>query len=405
MPVFTYKVQNNDGAVLTGESNIESRERLLELINKSGYKVIEVVEKNFITDISQIGLFKKKVKLNDLAQFCRQFSIMLEAGISIAGALDVLKDQSSNSTLKECLNEIYKNIQKGLSLSNVMRYYPAIFPSILLSMVEAGEASGQLDKVFTRMADHFEKEQKQKQKVVGAMTYPIVILVIAIFVVVVLVVNVIPTFGNALLGMNVELPKITQIMLKISDTFSQYWYVFLLGIIVLVIVIKVLLETEKGKRFFDDKLLKFPMVAGVIKTMMTARLTRALSTLISSGVLLIESMEITQRILGNSVLVEKMNAAIDSVKQGRGLTQTMAEMKYFPPLVISMIKTGEESGNLDFTLEKAATFYEEQLDVQIQKLTTFIEPVIMIALGGVVAFIIFSVLYPMISVYQNMGAY
>lgn len=405
MPVFTYKVQNNDGAVLTGESNVESRERLLELINKSGYKVIEIVEKNFITDISQIGLFKKKVKLNDLAQFCRQFSIMLEAGISIAGALDVLKDQTINPTLKDCLNDIYKNIQKGLSLSNIMRYYPAIFPNILLSMVEAGEASGQLDKVFTRMADHFEKEQKQRQKVVGAMTYPIIILVIAIFVVVVLVVNVIPTFGEALIGMNVELPKITKVMLKISDTFSQYWYVFLLGIIVLVIVIKVLSGTEKGKRFIDAKLLKFPMVSGVIRTMMTARLTRALTTLITSGVLLIESMEITQRVLGNSVLIEKMNNAIESIKQGRGLTQTMAEMRYFPPLVISMIKTGEESGSLDFTLEKAATFYEELLDSQIQKLTTFIEPVIMIALGGVVAFIIFSVLYPMISVYQNMGAY
>jgi len=286
-----------------------------------------------------------------------------------------------------------------------MRYYPAIFPNILLSMVEAGEASGQLDKVFTRMADHFEKEQKQRQKIVGAMTYPIIILVIAIFVVVVMVVKVIPTFGNALSGMDVELPKITQIMMKISNFFSSYWYVFLFGIIVLVIGIKVMLGTEKGKKFIDNILLKLPMVASVIKTMMTARLTRALTTLITSGVLLIESMEITQRVLGNSVLIEKMNNAIESIKQGRGLTQTMAEIQYFPPLVISMIKTGEESGNLDFTLEKAATFYEEQLDVQIQKLTTYIEPLIMILLGVVVSFIIFSVLYPMLSVYQNLGAY
>lgn len=405
MPVFTYKVQNSDGAVLTGESNVESRERLLELINKSGYKVIEIVEKNFITDVSRIGLFKKKVKLSDLAQFCRQFSIMLEAGISIAGALDVLKTQTINPTLKECLSEIYKNIQKGLSLSRVLGYYPDIFPNILLSMVEAGEASGQLDRVFTRLAEHFEKEHKQRQKVIGAMTYPIIVLVIAIIVVIVVVTNVIPTFGKALTGMDVELPMITQILLKISNAFSSYWYIFLFGIIVLVIGTKIMLGTEKGKKFIDDKLLKFPMVSGVIKTMMTARLTRALTTLISSGVLLIESMEITQRVLGNAVLVEKMDTAIESIKQGRGLTQTMAEMKYFPPLVISMIKTGEESGSLDFTLEKAAIFYEDQLDVQIQKMTTFIEPLIMVALGGVVAFIIFSVLYPMLSVYQNLGAY
>lgn len=403
MPIFTYKVQNSEGAILTGESNVESRERLIELINKSGYKALEIVEKNFITDISQIGIFKKKVKLGDLAQFCRQFSIMLEAGISLANSLDVLKAQTVNQTLKECLDEIYKNIQKGLSLSSVMRYYPGIFPNILLSMVEAGEASGQLDRVFTKMAEHFEKEQKQKQKVVSALTYPIVILVIAIAVVVILVVSVIPTFGNALAGMNVELPQITQIMLKISDVFSSYWYVFLLSIIALVLGIKALSDTENGKKFIDKQLLRFPMVSGVIRVMMTARLTRALTTLISSGVLLIESMEITQKILGNSILIDKMNKAIDSIKQGRGLTQTMAEMEYFPPLAISMIKTGEESGNLDFTLEKAATFYEDQLDIQIQKLTTFIEPVIMILLGGVVAFIVFSVLYPMIGVYQNMG--
>ena len=405
MPVFTYKVQNNDGAVLTGESSVDSRERLIELINKNGYKAIEIVEKNFITDISQIGIFKKKVKLEDLAQFCRQYSIMLEAGISIAGGLEVLKDQTSNPTLRECLSEIYKNIQKGLSLSSVMRFFPEIFPNILLSMVEAGEASGQLDRVFVRLAEHFEKEHKQRQKIVGAMTYPVIVLVIAIIVVAVMVVNVIPTFGNALSGMDVELPKLTQIMLKISDVCSTYWYMFLFGIIALVIGVKAIAQTKKGKMFLDSQILKIPMVSGVIKTMMTARLSRTLATLISSGVLLIEAMEITQRVLGNSVLIEKMNKSIDSIKQGRGLTQTIAEMQYFPKLVISMIKTGEESGNLDFTLEKAAAFYEEQLDVQIQKLTTFIEPLIMVVLGVVVAFIIVSVLYPMMSVYQNMGSY
>ncbi len=403
MPVFVYKVKNNEGAVYSGETKVDSREKLLELLNKNGYSPLEIAEKNFITDVSQIGLFQKKVKLADLAQFCRQFSIMLEAGISIAGSLDVLREQIENPTLKECLNDIYNNIQKGIGLSNVMRYFPEIFPNILLSMVEAGEVSGQLDRVFTRMADHFEKEQKQKQKIVGAMTYPIVILVIAIFVVVIMVVNVIPTFGEALAGMDVELPGITQIMLKISHACTSYWYVFLLGIAGLVVGLKAASDTEKGKKLIEKCIMKVPIMADLIKTMMTARLSRALATLLSSGVLMLESLEITQRILSNSVLMERMKGAIDNIKHGRSLTQAMSEMKYFPPLVLSMIKTGEESGNLDFTLQKAASFYEEQLEVKIQKLTTFIEPVIMIALGGVVAFIIFSILYPMISVYQNMG--
>jgi len=197
MPVFSYKVRNAEGAVLTGETKVESRDRLMELLAQNGYTAVEIIEKNFVNDISQIKIFRKKVKLVDLVQFCRQFSIMLEAGISLAGALDVIREQTVNPTLKDCLNDMYTNIQKGLSLSTVMRYFPDIFPPILLSMVEAGEVSGQLDRVFTRLADQFEKDYKQKQKIKGAMTYPIIILVIAVIVVAIMVTVVIPQFGNA----------------------------------------------------------------------------------------------------------------------------------------------------------------------------------------------------------------
>lgn len=404
MPVFSYKVKNAEGAILTGETKVDSRERLVQLMGENGFIPLEIVEKNFITDISQISIFRKKVKMVDLAQFCRQFSIMLEAGISIAGALDVLKLQTMNPTLRECLNDIYTEIQKGASLSSVMRNYPDIFPGILLSMTEAGEASGQLDRVYVRLADHFEKEYKQRQKVKGAMTYPIIILIIALFVVAVMVVQVIPTFGKALSGMNVELPKLTQVMLNISDFVISYWYVLVLGVIGIIICFKLLSDSKRGKSVLDSIVLKLPLVADVMKTMMTARLSRGLSTMLSSGVLILESLEITQRILGNSVLMKKMNIAIDQLKQGRSLSQTIGELQYFPPLALSMIKTGEEAGNLDETLRKAANFYEDQLEEKIQKLTTFLEPIIMIALGGVVVFILFSVLYPMISVYQSMGS-
>lgn len=403
MPVFSYKVKNEKGAVLSGESKVESRERLLELMDQNGFVPVEIIEKNFLTDISSISLFRKKVKLVDLAQFCRQFSIMLEAGISIAGALDVLREQTTNPTLKDCLRDIYANIQKGLSLSTVLQYFPDIFPPILLSMVESGEVSGQLDRVFIRLADHFEKQQKQKQKIQGAMTYPIIILVIAIFVVVIMIVKVIPTFGESLKGMDVELPKLTQVMLNISDFFSANWYVFLIGIIGLVVGLKALKDSEKGKKMLDKLMLKIPLVADLMKTMMTARFSSSLSTLLSSGVLILESLQITQKILNNSIVVEKMNNAIEKIEQGRSLTESVSEMAFFPPLVLSMLKTGEEAGNMDFTLEKAAIFYEDQLEVKIQKMTSFIEPLIMVALGGVVAFIMFSVLYPMISVYQSMG--
>ncbi|NLG88056.1 MAG: type II secretion system F family protein [Clostridiaceae bacterium] len=405
MPVYTYKVQNSEGEIFSGETKVNSKEVLLDLFNKHGYKPVEIIEKTFVTDVSQIGIFRKKVKIADLAQFCRQFSIMLEAGISIAAALDVLRAQTVNPTLKECLNDLYNNIQKGISLSSVMRSFPDIFPPILISMVEAGEVSGQLDKVFIRMADHFEKEYKQRQKLKAAMTYPIIVFVIAVLVVVIMVVKVIPTFGEALSGMNVELPKLTQIMLNVSSFFTKYWYLVLFGFVLLIFGIKMMSKTNRGKKLLDDALLRIPIAADVIKTMLTARLSRALATLLSSGVLMLESLEITRRVLNNSILNEKMEKAIESVKQGRSLTQSIAEMQYFPPLMLSMLKTGEEAGNLDETLEKAAAFYEDQTGDKLQKLMTFIEPLIMIGLGGVVAFIIFSVLYPMLSVYQNISNY
>ena len=405
MPVYTYKVKNREGEIFSGETKVDSKEVLLDLFNKHGYKPVEIIEKTFVTDVSQLSIFRKKVKTADLAQFCRQFSIMLEAGISIAGALDVLRVQTVNPTLKDCLNDIYNNIQKGISLSNVMRSFPDIFPPILLSMVEAGEVSGQLDRVFTRMAEHFEKEHKQKQKLKGAMTYPAIVLVVAALVVTILIVKVIPTFGEALAGMNVELPALTQVMLNVSHFFTSYWYLILFGLGLLIFGIKMMAKTERGKKILDNITLKLPVVSDVIKTIMTARLSRALSTLISSGVLLLESLQITKRVMHNSILSERMEEAIESVKQGRNLTQSITEMQYFPPLLLSMLKTGEEAGNLDETLEKAANFYEDQTEEKIQRLMTFLEPLIMIVLGGVVTFILFSVLYPMLSVYQNIGNY
>ncbi|NLO41071.1 MAG: type II secretion system F family protein [Ruminiclostridium sp.] len=403
MPVFNYKVKNAEGMILSGETKLENRDKLMELLSQNGYTAVEIIEKNFVNDISQIKLFKKKVKLVDLVQFCRQFSIMLEAGISLAGALDVIREQTVNPTLKDCLDDMYSNIQKGISLSTAMRAFPSVFPPILLSMVEAGEVSGQLDRVFTRLADQFEKDYKQKQKIKGAMTYPIIILVIAVIVVAIMVTVVIPQFGNALKGMNVELPKLTQFMMNMSNFVTTYWYIFLILIVGLIVGLKAMSDSNRGKLLLDKMMLKIPMVSDVIRTMMTARLSRTLSTLLSSGVLMIESMEITRKVLGNSILMQKMEEVIENLKSGHSLTVSITEMQYFPPMALSMIKTGEESGNLDETLKKSANFFEDQLEEKIQKLTTFIEPAIMIVLGGVVAFIILSVLYPMISVYQNMG--
>lgn len=403
MPLYSYKVKTETGKLYSGEAKIENQEELKRLLLEKGYTPIEIVEKNAINDISQIGIFKQKVKVKDLAIFCRQFAIVLQAGVPIATSLDVLRQQTTNTTLKQCINDIYENIQKGIALSNAMRQHSDIFPEMLINMVEAGEISGQLDLVFERMATQFEKQFALNQKIKGALTYPIMVTIVAIAVIIVLMVKVVPSFEGILKGFNVELPVFTKILISISEFFQTYWY-FIVGIMVAgALFITYFNRTYEGKKFFGTLAIKVPVLSALTMNIVTARLTRTLGTLMSSGVLLIQAMEVVQKVLGNAVIAERLEVVVEEIKKGKGLTAPLNDMKYFPPMVISMIRIGEESGNLDFALDKSADFYDREVETSLQQLTSVIEPVVMIIMAGVVGFIVISVLYPMFSIYQTMS--
>lgn len=403
MPLYSYKVKNQAGKLFTGETKIDSEEELRRLLLDKGYTPVEIVEKNVINDISQISLFKPKVKAKDMAIFCRQFAIVLEAGVPIATSLDVLREQTTNSTLRECLDDVYDNIQKGIALSNAMRQHSKIFPEMLINMVEAGEISGQLDLVFKRMAVQFEKENKLNQKIRGALTYPILVSVVAVAVIMILMVAVVPTFVDVLGDFNVEMPIYTKILIAVSDFFKSFWYIILGALGVISAAIIYFSRTYEGKIFFGTMAIKLPVIRGVTKNIVTARLTRTLGTLMSSGVLLIQSMEVVQKVLGNQVIKEKIDGVIEEIKRGKGLTTPLAALNYFPPMVISMIRIGEESGNLDFALDKSADFYDEEVEASLAMLTSFIEPAVIIVLALVVGFIVMSVLTPMFSIYNEMS--
>ncbi|GAE88018.1 type IV fimbrial assembly protein PilC [Acetivibrio straminisolvens JCM 21531] len=315
MPLYSYKVKNEAGKLFTGEAKMDSEEELRRLLLDKGYIPVEIVEKNAINDISQISLFKPKVKTKDLAIFCRQFAIVLEAGVPIATSLDVLREQTTNSTLRECLDDVYDNIQKGIALSNAMRQHSKIFPEMLINMVEAGEISGQLDLVFKRMAVQFEKENKLNQKIRGALTYPIIVSVVAIAVIMILMVAVVPTFVKVLTDFNVEMPVYTKILIAVSGFFKSFWYIILGALVIIAASIVYFSRTYEGKIFFGTLAIKLPVIKGVTKNIMTARLTRTLGTLMSSGVLLIQSMEVVQKVLGNQVIKEKIDSVIEEIKK------------------------------------------------------------------------------------------
>ncbi len=401
MPIYSYKVKTETGKLYSGETKIDSIEELRRLLEDKGYTPVEIVEKNAFTDISQIGLFKQRVTTKDLAIFNRQFAIVLQAGVPIASCLDVLKQQTTNKTLREVLNNIYEDIQKGISLSNSMRKHDDIFPEIMICMVEAGEVSGQLDVVFERLAKQFENQNAINAKIRSALTYPIIVGVIAVLVIVVLMVFVVPSFVEILEGFNTPLPIYTKILIAISNFFVHFWWAILIGVIGLVAGIKAFTKSESGKLFFGKLAITLPVLKGVTKNVATSRLSRTLGTLMASGVLLIQSMEVVQKIIGNAVLIKKFDTVIDEIKKGRGLTQPLLNVRYFPPLLMSMIRIGEESGSLDFTLEKAADFYDQEVETSIQQLMALIEPLITIVLAVVVAFVVLAVLVPMLSIYQN----
>lgn len=401
MPVYIYKVKTETGKVLSSEIKIESVEALKTLLEEKGYTPIEIVEKNALTDISTIGIFKQKVKTKDLAIFNRQFAIVLQAGVPIAQCLEVLKQQTTNRTLRECLDDIYEDIQRGISLSNSMKKHDDIFPELMICMVEAGEVSGQLDVVFERLAKQFENQNAINAKIRSALTYPAIVGVIAVAVIIVLMLFVVPSFVEILEGFNVELPVFTKILIGISDFFVDFWWAMLICVIALVAGGRAFSKSEVGKLFIGNLVIKLPVVKGVTKNIITSRFSRTLGTLMSSGVLLIQSMEVVQKILNNAVIIKKFDIVIDEIKKGRGLTQPLVGCKYFPPLLISMIRIGEESGSLDFTLEKAADFYDQEVETSVQQLMAFIEPIITIFLAIVVAFVVLSVLIPMLSIYQN----
>lgn len=404
MPLYTYKVKNQAGKILSGESKFSSEKELALVLETQGLTPVEIKVKNAVTDIGQIKLFQKRVKTKDMAIFCRQFAIILQAGVPIATAMDVMREQTTNSTLKGTLGDLYDDIQKGIQLSTSMRRQGNVFPDILVNMVEAGELSGELDRVFARMAEHFEKEFKMNHKIKSALTYPIIVSVIAVAVIVIMMIFVVPQFSSILEGFGTEMPVFTKMLIDVSNFFKSFWWLVIGGIIGFALIVKTFSKTKDGKRFFGGLAIRLPVMKDVTKNIVTARLTRTLGTLMASGVLLIQGMEVTQKILGNAVIAEKIGEVISEIKKGKGLTVPLMAMRYFPPMVLSMIKIGEESGSLDFALDKSADFYDQEVETSLQRLAALIEPAVIVLMALVVAFIIISVLYPMMSIYNNMSA-
>jgi type IV pilus assembly protein PilC len=390
MAVFTYKGRSSAGAV-TGEIEADTRPAATAALRSRGVLATEVKEKKVKETKKKIG---GKVKDKELAIFTRQFSVMIDSGLPIAQALNILAEQSESKALRDVTSVIAKDIESGSTMAEAFRKYPKIFDDLFTNLIEAGESGGVLDVVLQRLSGYIEKAAALKAKVKSAMVYPITIISVAVLVVAFMMIFIIPTFAKMFKDLGQDLPLPTTIVLWISDLFRGWWWAMAGGIYGFIQLFKRYYATEQGSMVVDTYALKVPVMGMLIRKVAVARFTRTLGTLISSGVSILEALRITARSAGNRLVEKSVMSARSAVAGGRTLTEPLKASPVFPPMVIHMISVGETTGALDAMLAKIADFYEEEVDNAVGALTALLEPLMIVFLGVCVGGIVVALYMP-----------
>lgn len=398
MPVYKYKVINNEGKKIEGNFTANSQNEVLAMIRENNYYAVSIEEarsakKNF-------SLSFGKVKLKELAIFCRQFYTMLNAGSTITNTIDVLRKQGNNEKLKKSLDDIMERVQKGQALSESMGEHKDVFPEMLVSMIAAGEISGNLDGIMQRMAVHYEKENKIAGKIKGALAYPIVLMVMSLAVVNFLLVFVMPTFVGMFEGSGTELPQLTKVVISISEFVQAHILLLLIVILIIIVGISYVKKSPKVGEQMDALKFKIPVVGDTTSKIITSRFTRTMSTMLYSGISIVQCVEASAKVLENDLVAKKILKGRENLIKGSSLSEVIENIKEFPLMLSAMIKIGEESGSLDDILEKTADFYDNEVEEAIQKVTTMIEPIMILIMGVLVGTIVIAMVLPMFDMFN-----
>ncbi|HHX62089.1 MAG TPA: type II secretion system F family protein [Epulopiscium sp.] len=345
------------------------------------------------TDLKDIPLFQPKIKTQDIAFLCKQFAVMIEAGISIGGALQILGEQAQNRTLQKKIQQINKDVQKGSNLSDAMARHKE-FPDLLINMIKSGEASGFLNQVMKKMAIHYEKQMNLKRLLKKAMTYPILVLITVSIVIPVLMVFVIPGFVEIFQDTEIPLPMATQIIILISEWMQVNWAMMLMGMAFIIIGLIFFKQSARGKIFFNKMFLWIPIVGSLNKKTITALFSETLALLVTAGVPVFQSLEIVKDVLSNSVVKAEMEITLKDVREGRTISSSLEMSKIYPSMMISMLRIGEETGALDEMLGKTAEYYNLEVETAIEQLTVLIEPILMFIIAFLVGGIMIAVILP-----------
>lgn len=404
MPGFNYTAINRNGKRVRSSLDASSIETAKSSLRGAGYTILDIKEQTTLNRDIEIP-FLGNPKAKDMAVFCRQFVSILRAGVSVASVLAMLGQQTSNKKLRAAIREMQADVEKGEALATSMRRHPKIFPAILVNMVSAGEASGNLEESFRQMELYFERSKRTKSKVTSAMIYPCVLIVVMIVVLIVMMTKIIPNFLKTFEDMDAELPKLTQGVMAVCEWFKSWWWVPLLVLAALIVGGILFHRTNKGKHFFGWLARKTPVVGNLTVKTACATFCRTMEVLIGSGLTLTDSMDLAASNMGNIYYLEAIRDARALVAEGTPLRESLVRTGIFPPMVSNLVGVGEETGDLQSMMGKVADYYDEEVDEATKKLLNLMEPAIIIVMAVFVVIIVLAIYLPMINMTKAFDKY
>ncbi|MBD3242458.1 MAG: type II secretion system F family protein [Chitinivibrionales bacterium] len=391
MPTYQYVGVTTNGSQVSGELQAGSKDEVSSILRRRKIRPLSIKNKPIQLNLN-LG---SGIKLTDISRFTRQFSAMTASGLSLVQCLDVLAQQTEAPAFGKIIQKVSLDIQGGTTLADAMAKHPKVFNRLYVNMVAAGEASGNLDEILARLAEHLEKSEALRRKIKGAMTYPVIVAVVAIGATVAMLTFVVPTFAQMFIDFGGALPAPTQFVVNLSNAVTKYWLHAVVVIVVAIVGLLQYYKTPKGRYAIDSLRLKMPVLGDLERKSSVSRFSQTLSTLLTSGITIVDALQITAKTAGNAVLEKGLMRTVERITGGLTIAEPLRETGVFPPMVIHMVSVGEKTGGLADMLGKVAQFYEEEVDAAVEALTSVIEPIMIVFMGGVVGGILISMYLPM----------
>jgi type IV pilus assembly protein PilC len=393
MPIFVWSGVDRQGSKQKGEIEADNQMIARQLLSRQGV-VVRTLKTKSKDLLELVPIMQQKVKSRDLVVFTRQFSTLIDAGVPLVQCLDILQQQEPNKTFKRIINQIKADVESGKTFSEALKKHPNVFDNLYVNLVAAGEMGGMLDVTLSRLAAYIEKIERLKKKVKGAMTYPAVVLGISVLVVAVILVYVIPVFAGLFRDAGAQLPPMTLFVIAMSDFFQRYIHWIVLGLILLVFLFKRFRKTPKGREWTDSIALRAPVFGILLRKVAIARFSRTLGTMLGAGVPILDSLDIVATTAGNAVIEKALRKARTSIAEGQTVAEPLGKSGVFPPMVVQMISVGEATGALDEMLSKIADFYDEEVDIAVDALTSLLEPLMIVFLGVTIGGLLVAMYLP-----------